>query len=129
MTGRIFFGLAVIGICFFIPVNSNAVNFARADIQGTSTPIGGTAMDGTDNILTRPFAKVSMFINNYPANRFIQTKSPSSFTPSDVFAGPYKLLSTRPETSSSFLEVYGMLLASLGLMGLIAHRRLTYENE
>jgi hypothetical protein len=116
MTGKISLGLAVIGICFFIPINSNAVN-------------PGSATTDMDNLLMRPVAKVSMFIDSYPANRFIHSKSSSSFTSADVFAGPYKLLATPPTNKDSSLEVYGMLFASLGLMALIGHRRLTNEVE
>lgn len=117
MTGRITLTLAVIGFCVFIPISSSAVGLAPHQ----------PTVDGTERVLAEPFTKLSIFIDGYAANRFIRAKSSHSFTSADVFAAPYKLLVSEPDNKAPLLEAYGMMLASLALMGIIAYRRLTSD--
>lgn len=120
MTGRITLSLAVIGFCVFIPFSSSAMGF-------TPSQADSSIFERTERVLTVPFAKLSTFIDGYAANRYIRAKSPQSITSTDLFAAPYKLLVSEPGDKAPLLEAYGMMLASLALMGIIAYRRLTSD--
>ncbi len=120
MTGRIALTLTAIGFCVFIPLSSSAVGIAP---QQSNSP----ALEGTERVLAEPFTKLSVFIDGYAANRFIRANSAQSFTSDDIFAAPYKLLVSEPDNKAPLLEAYGMMLASLALMGIIAYRRLTSD--
>jgi hypothetical protein len=48
-----------------------------------------------------------------------------SLTSADFLAAPYRLFISKPENNTSLWEAYGMMLASLALMSIIAYRRLT----
>ena len=117
MIGRIILTMTVIGVCVLIPISSSAVGL----------PSHGSDIQDANSALTQPFTKISLFINGYAANRYIRIKSPNSFNPADALAAPYKLLVSNPESKASLWEAYGMMLASLALMGIIAYRRITSE--
>jgi hypothetical protein len=115
--GRIILIMTVIGVCVLIPISSSAVGL----------PSHGSDIQNENSALTKPFAKVSLFIDGYTANRYLRIKSPHSFNSADALAAPYKLLVSKPENKTPLWEAYSMMLASLSLMGIIAYRRLTSE--
>jgi hypothetical protein len=114
MTRRITIIMAVIGTCVLTPLSSSAVGIA-------SHPINNTGIA----VLAAPFEKVSSFADGYAANRFIHTKSSMLLSSADFLAAPYRLFISEPENNTSLWEAYGMMLASLALMSIIAYRRLT----
>ena len=122
MNGRIISMLAVLSFCFLMPVSNDAAGLAS---HGPEI----SASDNKRGVLTKPFVATSSFVNTFRAKHFIRTKSSCSLTSWDVFAGPYKLFLTKPDNKNSVLETYAMMLASLGLMMVIAYRRVASEEE
>ena len=103
--------MVAIGICMLLPLNVIAENTLP------NGP-GSTNMIEDRGIVTGPTRAVSSFLDEFTAEHFPQKPSVYSLT-SDEFAGPYTLLVSGAGNQNSF----GMMLASLGLMALIAHRR------
>lgn len=109
--------LAVWGICMMTPFNVNAAT-------RLSNEPGYPNMAVDKDIFTSSFTAASSFMDDFKADQFIRIKSVNnSFTSGDLFMAPRSLPVTGTAYKDSISDTYGKLLASLGLMALIAYRR------
>ncbi len=109
--------LAVLGICVMTSSNSNAATHM-------SNEPGYLNMAVEKDVFTNPFTTVSSFIDDFKAAQFIQIKSVNnSFASNDLFTAPRSQPETGIVYEDAISDTYGKLLASLGLMALIAYRR------
>ena len=77
-------------------------------------------LDLEQTLFTDPVDSASSFIREFVATQL------SGYTPSvETFAGPYRLFSTDASTKLADTGSTGMMLACLGLMVLMARKRLT----
>jgi hypothetical protein len=109
--------VAVLGICMVTSFEVDAATHL-------SNEPGYLNMTADKDIFTNSFTTASSFLDDLTANSFIRIKSVNSFTSDDLFTVPRSLLGTGTAYKDSISETYGgKLLASLGLMALIAYRR------
>ncbi len=94
--------LAVLGICVMTSSNSNAAT----------------------HIFTNYFTTASSFIDDFKSAQFIRIRSVNnSFTSNYLFTAARSQHETGMVYEDAISDTYGKLLASLGLMALIAYRR------
>ena len=75
----------------------------------------------SEALFTDPIANASSFIQDFAKDKL------SGYTPSvETFAGPYRLFSTDSSTKLAETGSSGMMLACLGLMVLMARKRMTF---
>lgn len=108
--------LAVLGICMMTSFNASAVTRVPNEAGYLNMTVG-------KDVFTNSFASASSFIDDFKPDQFIRVKSVNnSFTTDDLFTVPR----SQPVTETLYKDssgTYGRLLASLGLMALIAYRR------
>ena len=108
--------VAILGICMVTSFEADAATHL-------SNESGYLNMTADKDIFTNSFTTASSFIDDLTANSFIRIKSVNS-TSDDLFPAPPILLGKGTVYKDSISETYGgKLLASLGLMALIAYRR------
>lgn len=109
--------LAVLGICMMTSLHVDAATLL-------SNEPGYQNMAVDKGVFTNPFTTASSFIDDFTAVQFVRIKSVSnSFTSNDLFTAPHSQPVTGMVYQDSISDTYGKLLASLGLMALIAYRR------
>lgn len=108
---------AVLGICMMTSFNVSAA------VTRLPNEAGYLNMTVGKDVFTNSFASASSFIDDFKPDQFIRIKSVNnSFTTDDMFTAPR----SQPATEAVYKDssgTYGRLLASLGLMALIAYRR------
>ena len=107
-------------------VSALALGFS---LSASATPHIASVLDKPDTFLnldvnealfTDPVATASNFIQEFAATQL------SGYTPSvETFAGPYRLFSTDASTKLAETGSSGMMLACLGLMLLMARKRMS----
>lgn len=110
---------ALIGACILGAPNVHADFLSdRSD-----TPAGMAAGMAHATVWTAPLSKLASIAQTFRENHAILTSTDYSFSASEFFSNSQSLLTRGSISNSAIPRTNGMILASLGLMALIARRR------
>lgn len=101
----------------YVPAMAVALGICMAS---SSVNAAAVLPNGADMGVVAKFSTaVSSFIDEFEADHSARRQATHTLQSGDFFAGPYRML----VSSSDARDSSGMVLASLGLMALIFHRR------
>lgn len=109
--------MTALSLCTVFPAHANVA--APASIQPTALRVADI-----NSPFNNPTETATSFMEGFAAKYFRSHAVNVNSADADLFAGPYSMFVSEPGAPLSDSSAGGMMLASLGLMALIARRRI-----